>query len=288
MTESTEAQGRLHPALVGTEARRVIEIAKAHGALGWKVNGAGGEGGSLTLLCGESSARKRALVREIEQDSPGVPEHPDLPQPARPARLAPGPRGLRRPTGPRLGYPWPMRSWVGASRGGRASPRPAGRRATSTTSASRGCCTGGRSARPSRPARSTAVAPRLRPRRLHRRRPPRHPRPQRRRAHRGRPALPRRARGAPRRGAGPAPRPRGPRRAARGRGASRRTGRPSPSSTPSGRRGSFKEIAIEKGDLARGFAEADVVVEGEYRTGRQEHVYIEPNGVIAVPGRRTA
>ena len=46
------------------------EIAEAHGALGWKVNGAGGEGGSLTLLCGESSARKRALVREIEQDSP--------------------------------------------------------------------------------------------------------------------------------------------------------------------------------------------------------------------------
>jgi CO/xanthine dehydrogenase Mo-binding subunit len=45
----------------------------------------------------------------------------------------------------------------------------------------------------------------------------------------------------------------------------------------------FKEIAIEKGDLARGFAEADLVVEGEYRTGRQEHVYIEPNGVIAVP-----
>jgi D-glycero-alpha-D-manno-heptose-7-phosphate kinase len=70
MTDSTEAQGRLHPALVGTEARRVIEIARAHGALGWKVNGAGGEGGSLTLLCDESSSRKRALVREIEQDSP--------------------------------------------------------------------------------------------------------------------------------------------------------------------------------------------------------------------------
>jgi D-glycero-alpha-D-manno-heptose-7-phosphate kinase len=70
MTDATEAQGRLHPALVGTEARRVIEIAEAHGALGWKVNGAGGEGGSLTLLCGESSARKRALVRDIEQDSP--------------------------------------------------------------------------------------------------------------------------------------------------------------------------------------------------------------------------
>jgi len=46
----------------------------------------------------------------------------------------------------------------------------------------------------------------------------------------------------------------------------------------------FKELAIEKGDLVRGFAEADVVVEGEYRTGRQEHVYVEPQGVIAVPG----
>jgi D-glycero-alpha-D-manno-heptose-7-phosphate kinase len=69
MTESTEAQGRLHPALVGSEARQVIEIARAHGALGWKVNGAGGEGGSLTLLCGESSGRKRALIREIEQSS---------------------------------------------------------------------------------------------------------------------------------------------------------------------------------------------------------------------------
>jgi len=46
----------------------------------------------------------------------------------------------------------------------------------------------------------------------------------------------------------------------------------------------FKEVLIEKGDLARGFGEAHLVVEGEYRTGRQEHVYVEPQGVIAVPG----
>ena len=45
----------------------------------------------------------------------------------------------------------------------------------------------------------------------------------------------------------------------------------------------FKEIVIEKGNLARGFAAADLVVEGEYRTGHQEQLYIEPNGVIAVP-----
>ena len=45
----------------------------------------------------------------------------------------------------------------------------------------------------------------------------------------------------------------------------------------------FKEISIEKGDLARGFEEAEVVVEGEYRAGLQEQLYIETNGVIAVP-----
>ena len=45
----------------------------------------------------------------------------------------------------------------------------------------------------------------------------------------------------------------------------------------------FKQIAIDKGDLAQGFSKADVVVEGEYRTGHQEQLYIETNGVIAVP-----
>jgi CO/xanthine dehydrogenase Mo-binding subunit len=46
----------------------------------------------------------------------------------------------------------------------------------------------------------------------------------------------------------------------------------------------FKRIGIEKGRIADGFALADVVVEGEYRMGHQEQLYIEPNGVIAVPG----
>ncbi|HET9440350.1 MAG TPA: xanthine dehydrogenase family protein molybdopterin-binding subunit [Longimicrobiales bacterium] len=43
------------------------------------------------------------------------------------------------------------------------------------------------------------------------------------------------------------------------------------------------DLTIEKGDLARGFAEADLIIEGEYRTGHQEQLYIETNGVIAVP-----
>ena len=52
---------------------------------------------------------------------------------------------------------------------------------------------------------------------------------------------------------------------------------------PSASPRTFKSISIEKGDLARGFSRADLVVEGEYRTGHQEQLYIEPNGVIAVP-----
>lgn len=46
---------------------------------------------------------------------------------------------------------------------------------------------------------------------------------------------------------------------------------------------SFKTINIVKGDVEAGLAGADMVIEGTYRTGHQEHVYIEPNGVIAVP-----
>ena len=69
MIQNTEAQRHLHPDLVGPEAQRVIEIAQAHAAAGWKVNGAGGDGGSLTLLCGASSAAKRAMIRQIEQDN---------------------------------------------------------------------------------------------------------------------------------------------------------------------------------------------------------------------------
>jgi D-glycero-alpha-D-manno-heptose-7-phosphate kinase len=69
MVENTEAQGRLNPNLISKDAWRVIEIAREHGAVGWKINGAGGEGGSVTLLCGQQSYEKRALLREIEEDN---------------------------------------------------------------------------------------------------------------------------------------------------------------------------------------------------------------------------
>ncbi|MEO5509028.1 MAG: xanthine dehydrogenase family protein molybdopterin-binding subunit [Longimicrobiales bacterium] len=45
----------------------------------------------------------------------------------------------------------------------------------------------------------------------------------------------------------------------------------------------LKRLTISRGDVDAALAAADVIVEGEYRTGHQEQLYIEPNGVIAVP-----
>ncbi|MCX6093498.1 MAG: xanthine dehydrogenase family protein molybdopterin-binding subunit [Candidatus Bipolaricaulota bacterium] len=45
----------------------------------------------------------------------------------------------------------------------------------------------------------------------------------------------------------------------------------------------FNRMVLVKGDVDTGFGQADVVVEGEYETGYQEHAYLEPQGAIAVP-----
>lgn len=70
MVENTRAQAGLHPALIGPEAASVIEIAAKYDALGWKVNGAGGDGGSLTILCDSNAQTKRAMLSAIEQENP--------------------------------------------------------------------------------------------------------------------------------------------------------------------------------------------------------------------------
>jgi D-glycero-alpha-D-manno-heptose-7-phosphate kinase len=59
MADNTGAQAALHPGLVSADARAVIALAEEHRALGWKVNGAGGEGGSITLLCAVRDDRDR-------------------------------------------------------------------------------------------------------------------------------------------------------------------------------------------------------------------------------------
>lgn len=54
LCQATRAQEDLHPALVGEAHRRAIAIGAGAGAAGWKVNGAGGDGGSLTLVAGSA------------------------------------------------------------------------------------------------------------------------------------------------------------------------------------------------------------------------------------------
>ena len=70
MIDSTDAQAALHPSVVSDEARRVIAVAEANGARGWKVNGAGGEGGSLTLLCGAGADAQRTLAAAVAETEP--------------------------------------------------------------------------------------------------------------------------------------------------------------------------------------------------------------------------
>ncbi|MEA2520174.1 MAG: hypothetical protein QOF49_2254, partial [Chloroflexota bacterium] len=45
----------------------------------------------------------------------------------------------------------------------------------------------------------------------------------------------------------------------------------------------FAHYEINAGDLDRGFADAELVLEGTYRVGHQEQLYIENNAMIAVP-----
>lgn len=49
-----------------------------------------------------------------------------------------------------------------------------------------------------------------------------------------------------------------------------------------GKDNTFKTFLIEKGDVDAAWAQADFIVEGEYETGAQEQLYIEPNGMIAI------
>jgi D-glycero-alpha-D-manno-heptose-7-phosphate kinase len=86
MIENTNAQRDLHPELIGDRAVTVIDVARNFGVAGYKVNGAGGAGGSVTLLLKAGARDKHSLISEIEK------AHPDFRN--IPVRLAP--HGLRR------------------------------------------------------------------------------------------------------------------------------------------------------------------------------------------------
>jgi D-glycero-alpha-D-manno-heptose-7-phosphate kinase len=86
MIENTAAQRKLHPELIGERALQVIQVAERFGVTGYKVNGAGGAGGSVTLLLPPGARDKHRLISDIEK------AHPDFRN--IPVRLAP--HGLRR------------------------------------------------------------------------------------------------------------------------------------------------------------------------------------------------
>jgi len=72
MVRNNECQRGLHPGLISRDADAVAAIAKIHNAAGWKVNGAGGEGGSMTVLASADDSRRRAMIRAIEGLGRGI------------------------------------------------------------------------------------------------------------------------------------------------------------------------------------------------------------------------
>ena len=68
MIDAHEGTRSLHADLVCTEAEEVVEIARHYGAVGWKVNGAGGNGGSIAVLGPSDPQRMAALVRALDAE----------------------------------------------------------------------------------------------------------------------------------------------------------------------------------------------------------------------------
>lgn len=72
MARNTDAQRSLHEALVSAQARAVIAVAASHGAAGWKVNGAGGAGGCLSLLGSPDPERRQRMERALLEADPAL------------------------------------------------------------------------------------------------------------------------------------------------------------------------------------------------------------------------
>jgi D-glycero-alpha-D-manno-heptose-7-phosphate kinase len=66
MDENTMVQRQLHAELVCDKFETVMEIARRNGALGCKVNGAGGDGGSVTILGEGDTAGKRRMEEQLQ------------------------------------------------------------------------------------------------------------------------------------------------------------------------------------------------------------------------------
>ena len=74
MIRNTDAQANLHASLVSETARKIFDVARHYGAVGWKVNGAGGDGGSVTILSGDDHFAQKAMLEEIKAMGDGIRE----------------------------------------------------------------------------------------------------------------------------------------------------------------------------------------------------------------------
>lgn len=72
LNQNLAAQQALHADLVGPGATQLIEIANEYGILGAKVNGAGGDGGTVTILSGPDPVVQREMIAAILTTMPAV------------------------------------------------------------------------------------------------------------------------------------------------------------------------------------------------------------------------
>lgn len=72
MAENTECQRELCSELVSPGAEAVASVAKRYKASGWKVNGAGGKGGSMTILANRDDGLKRKMIQAIMALGKGI------------------------------------------------------------------------------------------------------------------------------------------------------------------------------------------------------------------------
>jgi len=70
MNANTAWQERMHPDILGEQAKALIAIARETNVCGWKLNGAGGNGGSVTLLFGEMNHDKRRFKEALRAALP--------------------------------------------------------------------------------------------------------------------------------------------------------------------------------------------------------------------------
>jgi D-glycero-alpha-D-manno-heptose-7-phosphate kinase len=72
MIRNNECQRGLHSRLIAEEADAVAGLAKTWRAAGWKVNGAGGKGGSMTVLASEDDGLRRQMIQRINTLGKGI------------------------------------------------------------------------------------------------------------------------------------------------------------------------------------------------------------------------